>query len=565
MSISGPQNIQLAALPQVQSVGGSSTIAQHAISRSLPAIAQIVLLCALPLIIPALPAIMECATRLAVAPFLAIHHMIVLNYTLFKHSPPHFLSTAIKANLLFLKGFILNLLPFNTTSCLRNYEDAASRAYAEMYILAMRGDIGHPELLERMVEQQQVRFPSFFSTQLDLREQNRERMANLFIEPRQLPPTIPPSLLRRPADIHASQPHSARQQRIAPRQIDPAPRQLPPTLPPSLSRRPSDVLASQPHSSLRQRIATKQIDPAHYHIHAESLVIPPAPAINLGEAFASLWSICEESWPDNFRIQDDNNRVGKHELAGRLERVFAHLEVSNRYISLTEESTTLIKNVLGHILNNFKETNQQIEEMPRGVAKQRALRNLQRDLRLFFQRLGVTFNHCNDRTVTGAIEYYSEYILRRPLNPDAHENEDLERSLYQRLQQFRRDKFQRGYEQVDTNEHDAATERYAKVQLNNELGLGYPDAIGAHDNFANFALPQKVAEIRQKFLNLYTPQTILNELKRLIRSDQLYMKIVNWFENQNPPKQAADVFDDVNNEFKDAALIELLEKLHVIQ
>jgi hypothetical protein len=350
-----------------------------------------------------------------------------------------------------------------------------------------------------------------------------------------------------------------------PRPVEPTPNNPPKPHPvtdkPAQKNKPTP---SNPHD-LRSNSLGRHINPAHYRVNAEPLVVPQAPAINLFDTFAALWSICEGSWPDNFSIQDDSRQVTKNELSAKLETVFNVLQTSPQYNLLTAESTQLLKDVFGHILNSFDERNQQIEKMQNNAARRKALKELQRDLRLFFQRVGVAFNHCNDRTVTTTTELYSEYILKKPLSPDARENADLEKHLLNRLQEFRRHQFQDGYHHVDTDMHDAATERYVKVQLNQELGLGYPAAMSANDNFASYAIKSKVPDIKREFEKLYTPERILQHVKQLEKSDGLYMKIVNWFETQDPPKHASEIYDQDKDEFYDEALIELLEKLHVIQ
>jgi hypothetical protein len=562
MTIIGPQSthpvIDASAVRNLQS---TAPVLGQAISRNNAsiAIAQIVLICALPILIPLIPTLLECTFRIAAAPFLALHHIVVLNYTLFKHHPPHFISTVIKANLLFWKGFILDqFLPHNTARCsmIRNCRAITRDAYAQMiFFIEFGDDINAFNIFERerLRDVAGIQFPSIFSTQLDLTETNRERMQMFF--------NYPPAILSfntsfRPSQVPGNLPSA---------QLSQNPSNLPPARPPQVPGNLPSARLSQFRFDMRPRINDKLINPAHYRIHSEPLVIPQSPAINLFDTYAEFWSICEGTWPENFAIQDDSSRATKEQLAIRLNQVFTTLQDLPRYNQLTEESTQLIKNVFGHIFHNFKERNQQIEQMPSGAQKRNALNNLQRDLRLFFQRVGIAFNHCNDRTVTTAIEFYSQYILRKPLDPEARENANLEQHLLKRLQEFRRDQFQAGYHHVDTDMHDAATERYAKVHLNNEFGLGYPAAIGAADNFATYAMPQKVAEIRAEFLKLYTPKAILDHVKQLAKSDNLYMKIVNWFETQNPPRRAADIYDIDKGEFNDSALMQLLERLHVIQ
>jgi hypothetical protein len=45
----------------------------------------------------------------------------------------------------------------------------------------------------------------------------------------------------------------------------------------------------------------------------------------------------------------------------------------------------------------------------------------------------------------------------------------------------------------------------------------------------------------------------------------LYLKIVEWFERQEPVQHAADIFDVEKNEFREESMMTLLEKMHVIQ
>jgi hypothetical protein len=312
-------------------------------------------------------------------------------------------------------------------------------------------------------------------------------------------------------------------------------------------------------------IQNKQINPAHYRQFSRPIEIPEGPKINLLEKYEELWSIWESTWPDSVEVQDDNFRQSKSRILEDLRCIFELLEYSH-YAKLGEESNVLVRNGLRHILNYFDKRKNTCERMIEGQEKKKEYKKLQDDMRRFFQRLGVTFNHCSDRIVTGIIEYYSEFILKQPMNEEELKKRTLEQHLFNRLREYRQTLLQSAYINfIKTDLHDAATERYVKNQLNKEFGLGYPSAIGAKDNYNGLALKDKVNELKKQFLNLYTPQAVLKHLKHLVKSDELYMKIVNWFEKQTPRKTADKIYDVEKNEFKDTALVELLEKLHVIE
>jgi hypothetical protein len=467
------------------------------------AIVETVIIVALPILLPLIPPILEIGVRIISSPVILLKDLIALNYTIYKRTPSPVLISCLKANLLFFKAFIIDQFLVLTT---------ITRP-AWMIELRNIADSAYTEMLllcihgssnpwPETIGRQDISFPALCSCSFDLVTLNRVDFFAL-------------SSWERP-EIH----------------LDP----------------------------VEPKFAPFHIRNEYFQYKVPNMEIPPLPTgTNLIELRDSLWAIIDPTWPDDLSMNDDGVLHTKNSLKWRI-------------FSLITDGNSIITSALGHVLQHFQDTKRIIDALPSSHEKDTKLANWHFESRSFFMSLGVTANHCIDRQVTDAIIYYTRYVMKRSISLEVLETTSLENIIFEFLKNFRQDLIHHACTNlIETNLHHVSTERYVKSTLNDELGLGLPDT----SNIAAltvYALESKVDEVRELFYRLYNPQTIvrhfIQETSKLIReqgSQKFYMKIVGWFESQDPPRQAEDIFDGDTLSFKEEAILELFEKLKIIQ
>jgi hypothetical protein len=455
--------------------------------------------------------------QIIATPFIAIPKVIALNYTLFQHHPRSFARAALMANLLFWKGFLFeNIIKphIDSEHCTQYFNTRAQHAYARMLLYATRGHVD-PEL-EDLFAEREISFPSCSNPHLDLAAMN----------------TIAPIL-----------------------------------------NEPSAELIEEFTEQNFIHLALKR---EYFQNRVENVEIPPLPpGTSLRASYAKLWSYIGPTWPDQLQINDDNQMRSKNELRNNTFNRLIDLD-QNRIendANPTAESIQTIKNALGHVALNFLARKKIIDALQEGSQKDKALRTWLLEGRAFFMSASTMFYHCIDRKLTDSIIFYQRYVQRKPSSPDAINNLRLETQVATILQEYRQDLIQYACTNlIETNGHHVSTERFVKNALNRELGLGLPQTLGARDALQRLAIRSKEMEVRDLFYRLYTPQAIVRHFIKkttaLMKEEshqQLYMKIVEWFERQDPPRTAADIFDPDTLSFKEAAIIELFKKLEIIR
>jgi hypothetical protein len=510
--------IPLMSTSQVQNA--EAQLIRHAASShdTVIAVAMLVITCVLPVLFPLIPPLVEVAMRIALSPLLALHHVIALNYTLIKQNPPGFIITAIKANLLLWKGFILSqFLPYATSNwnCLRDCEHAAHQAYARMILLTMLGDSTWPEELEQRFVNRGVSLPCFFEKSLDLVAYNQAHLELEFFAP-------------------------------------------------------------APVEHIEPKFAPFHLRNEYFQNRVPNMAIPELPhGTDLPARFNEFWEHIDASWHDNIMINDDNIMRSKYDVIRSVRNFINSIETesrnnfSNIYCG---QSLKTIRDALGQVVIRFMERKKTLDSMAESREKEKALKAWLLDGRSFVMSLSATCQHCIDRKLCDAIIFYQRYVIKKQFSSDDIDNSRLETQVFELLKEFRQELVQHACtNSIETDMHHAATERYVKSQLNRELGLGLPNALGAQDALTEYAIRSKVDEVRHLFYRLYTPQSIVRYFQKRItkqinefQNQQVYMKIVEWFERQNPPRQAADVFDAAAMAFKEDAIIELFTSLEVI-
>jgi hypothetical protein len=469
-------------------------------------IAFIVGLVALALLSPIIAPIVETASRIVCSPLLALHRIVVLEYTLFKHKPSEFIKTAIKANFLFFKGFILEqFLP--KISLFNDCEKLSRAAYAEMFLLSIDNSENlNPEAVERG-----FRFPSLFECALDLGTINR---VEFFA-------------------TGGGQPVAQQLEQDSP------------------------------------KFAPYHIRNDYFQNRVASVDIPQLPeGANLQNLVDQLLGYIDASWPESLEINDDGVSRSKSFMVARIRNYFNN---DNIYHPATNQT---LRRTLGHVLLHFIQRKESIESLPVKSLRKKAVQAWLGDCRAFLMSLSATLSHCVDRRMTDAFIYYVRYVQRKPINPEMVATSRLEVQIFDLLKRLRQDLIQHVCSNlIETNTQHIHTERYIKSELNLELGLGLPGALREEESLMyHSAIREKVAEARTLFYRTYTPQSIvrhfISELTKQMREnqrDQLYMKIVEWFERQDPPRNAEDIFDPDELAFKEDAIIELFKKLRIIE
>jgi hypothetical protein len=325
------------------------------------------------------------------------------------------------------------------------------------------------------------------------------------------------------------------------------------------------------------KYASKHVLKEYFQNKVPSMEVPPLPSgIDLQVLCAQLWSHVDSTWAQDRVVNDDNRWRSKNALLESINTNLALLAEENQLEggAACPQTIQTIKNALGHVFKAFLERKAAIDAMVDCPQKEKALAQWFLEGRTFFMSLGSTFNHCLDRKLDDIYIYYVRYVERKPTSYNDIDTVKLEACLADLLKEYRQDLVRHVCTNViETDMHHVDTERYVLANLSGELGLGLPRAFGASDALSNFAKRDKVAEVRQLFYRMYTPQSVtrhlIAEIKKAAATQDkkrnLYMKIVKWFEEQVPSRQPADIFDIEKNEFHEEAMITLLEKMHVIQ
>jgi hypothetical protein len=480
------------------------------------AVAKLVFLAALPILFPLIPPLIEIAIRVALSPLALLHTVVALNYTLFKHTPPDFLITALKANFFCIKGFIFGqFLPYATSSRenFRCFEDISKCAYAKMYLYALKGNENWSEDLEQYVARVPIDIPCFLESSFDLISYNQLRL------------------------------------------------QL-------------DFFAPPPVAALEPKFAPFHIERLHLQRGISNVEIPNLPnGTNIATLFDQFWSHIDASWSEDVRINDDNQMRSKAYVIQDIKNYLQYLEdLFVRNTRNDHSSNITARAALGQVMLHFMARKRAIDAMNESAEKNRALQQWRQDGRSFVLSLAATCHHCIDRKLCDALIFYQRYVERKPITLDSLDNQTVETQVLSMLREHRQEIVQHACTNcIETDMHHAATERYVKSELNGELGLGMPPCIGGPDALTTYAIRNKVNEVRELFNRWYTPQSIVRDFqqrtRKLIAEDpnqKLYMKIIEWFERQDPPRPAEEVFDQDTLSFKEDAIIELLTKIGII-
>jgi len=321
-------------------------------------------------------------------------------------------------------------------------------------------------------------------------------------------------------------------------------------------------------------------------------VLPPDSPIDLLEAYQDLFTILDEAWQDDLTVQDDPTVIGnliipdenstrtKYHVIEDIIAKLIFIQNSAAGSPLIGDQATVrsVNNMLCHIAKSFKDRNEAINSKSDSAEKKQEMEVFQRELLRFFLSFGATCNtgishyHCSDRLVTDTIIFYNKYVKKKSYSLDSFLKDTLERNILKILQDFRQDIIQNCCSNVLDNNEFVGGERYIKKKLNDELGLGYPAAISDAVNYEGMQWDRdhKVNEARLRFNQQYSPQAIVARLIATIKEasgntnrKSLYMKIVDWFELRDPPKQAQEIFDLEKDEFKSEAVVELLKAFHI--
>jgi type IV secretory pathway VirB3-like protein len=497
--------------------------------------------------------VFTCAVSLAVSliatPLLATRRLVALNYTLFHYHPSSFMSSALKANLLFWKGHIYDWFLWMQASDFNlllgsgprqtRFHQMAERAYAQMlvetlpenFVPGTAKSVWRDALVERLA-QGGVQFPPNRSLSFDLVKWNNSG-----------------EVLR-----------AIQSERIE--------------IPQDLGNEPR--VEFRPEVTDR-KYASKQVRKDYFQNKVPCIEVPPLPHdVELADLSARLWSFVDRTWSLEERINDDNRWLTKNELIAHIHNCLVRFDSAAPmdYQDVTRETLQTVKNALGHVFLKFLERKVEADAIGDRHQKEKTLAAWSFDARSFFKSLGISLTHCWDRKLDDAYIYYVKYVQRKPISSDDINAIALETRLSQLLQEFRQDTVRHICSNlIDTNRHQVDTERFILASLNGELGLGLPQAFSARDALTQYAMREKLPEAREFFYKLYTPQSItrhlIAEIKKAAATQDkqrnLYTKIVEWFASQAPIRQAADVFDIEKNEFHEEAMITLLEKMRVIQ
>jgi hypothetical protein len=487
---------------QLSSLNPEAPVLNGATSAAI-AVSALVVACSLPIIGPIAKATTEIAIRVVVSPLVLIHRLVVLNYTILSHHPSYLLNTILLANFYFLYGFLFSqFLPTYTTS--------------GFYITEWNNE-AQRSFAQMLLVCLQGDNPS--PSQVVRRiEERTVHFPNIFS-----------------CDLDLVIYNNERLE---------------------LAYAPPPVEIQEP------KFASLRLKCDYFHNRAPNLEIPPLPpGTNLHDQITALWNQIYALDQRDLEIDDENYQFQvRHDFVPDRARYYAINHDSPSYRALC------------HVVLHLLERKRLIDQMAQSQKKEKAKNEWLRDSRSFIMSLIVTGRHCVDRHVTDAYIYYLRYVKRKPITLDSFENSRLENSIFELLAEYRQDLVQHACTNcIETNMHHVSTERYVKGALNEELGLGFPQELG-QVHYQNLAIGEKVDEVRRIFYQLYTPQSIVRYFIRKTHEQMqgqenhvLYMKIVEWFERQDPPKQAADIFDPDTLSFSEDAIIELFKKHRIIE
>jgi hypothetical protein len=509
-----------------------------------------------------------------ITPFLATRRVIDLNYTLLHYKPSF--AAALKANMLFWKGHIYDwfLAPqegdwsmWGSYSREKRFKEIAQRAYAEMLVTALpdnfvrgqEGRLWRNEMIGALTASG-VRLTRFDAPlPYDLVPMNNlgDVMRMNHLQALALAPL-------RPRDASRA---------LVPQAVNQNPQ--------AMIEIPRDIRgepATEFHEEAQDpKYASKNVRKDYFQYRVPSIEIPPLPQnTDLRTLLGLLWSHIDRTWPVGLQMNDDNSWYSKNELSARIGEYYGRMDEMRQFEELgaSPETLSTIKNALGSVLLAFLARRAMIDAMEDPRKKEKALETWSLEGRSFFMSLGRTLHHCIDRKLDDAYIFYVRFVERKPISYDELDSNALEKSLSDLLKEYRQDLVRHACTNlIETNMHHVSTERYVYASLNGELGLGFPGAFAARDALSSYAKKDKVAEVRQLFYRMYTPQSVTRHLIAEIKKASavqdkkrnLYLKIVEWFERQNPVQHAADVFDVEKNEFREEAMMTLLEKMRVIQ
>jgi hypothetical protein len=537
------------------------------------AIAELVLICALPILSPLIPPLLELTLRVASAPFVLLHHVIAVNYTLLKYDPPDFIMTAIKANLLLLKGFFFDHFSLSTTdcTCFQEWRDSAQRDFVRMLVYCIVGSTRDVleenvarriDVIEENVARRGVYLPRFYNcdADLDLIELNHNV----------LEPLVPPRLFNSGLNNWRRYLNNWGREHTT----NPPPR-IDPREPRAALIDPREPRAALPVEPLEQKFAPFHIRRNYFAYRVPNREIPELPSgFDLFAQFDQYCAHVDASWDNSVQINDDNVMRDKASVFFNIRNFINSIEEQARanFEGLNyAESMRTIRNALGQVVRRFMERKVVIDDISDVQEKQKALNAWLLEGRSFVMSLGASCHHCIDRKLCDAIIFFERHVTKKTCSVDDIDTRGLENHIFDMLKEHRLELVQHACtNSIETNEHHAATERFVKSQLNRELGLGLPASLGARDALTDFAIQNKVQEVRNLFFKLYTPQSIVKDfIKKTTKqmnegSSKVYMKITEWFERQDPPKSAEDIFNVDETAFKEEAILQLFTSLGVI-
>jgi len=233
---------------------------------------------------------------------------------------------------------------------------------------------------------------------------------------------------------------------------------------------------------------------------------------------------------------------------------------------LSEAVVEDIRNIYGHITQAFLREESELEKMKNVQQKQQATAAYQRKLRSFIQSFGITLMHCSDRLVTDSFRYYSQHVLAKTLSVEEQEQAGLQKQLDDVVVSARQQAFVNAYNSVETDSHDAATERAARIQLSEELGLQTPMSAAERDAYSAYAVGSAIPKIREAFTQrFFTPQFLVDYVRNQVEPRKLHQKILEHFTTQYPGTEAADLYEDDALTIKKSTIVTLLSDLGYIQ
>lgn len=317
-----------------------------------------------------------------------------------------------------------------------------------------------------------------------------------------------------------------------------------------------------------QNLSSYTIDKNHLQHtfkNAQPAILPEPPGISLTACMYEVFSHVLPTWPANLKITDDTSSRTKHEIVNTLIKNLERIE--NKSIThVKPENRTRLKAMYTNI---FYAIEKKLAHLNAMAPKDREA--FIRDVRSFIQNLGTTFYHCSARLLSDSTRYYLHFVENQRMDID--ETTNCEDAVNQELVKQRRQAYKDAYFSVDTDRHDATTERYMNDAFNRPLGLHLPEYNDR--NWENLALKGKKGAIESAFYKSYTPIRIAHQINDLIHqkknsNNPWFSMIRNFLESKHHGLNWNDIFnfDEETytlNGLKPQGMELLLRDLHIIK